>query len=291
MTWLDTIMQTPALLYGATAALGLIVGSFLNVVVYRLPRMIAEDWRRACAQTLGREEELPAAPLMTLARPGSQCPRCGHAVRPLENIPVLSYLLLGGRCSACGGAIGLRYPVVEAVTGLLSVVVVWQLGPGWAAAGALALTWGLIALAAIDLDTQLLPDAITLPLLWLGLLLSLGGWLTDSRSAILGATAGYLVLWSMFQLFRLLTGKEGIGYGDFKLLALLGAWLGWQHLPQILVLSALAGALVGSFLILARGHDRQVPIPYGPYLAAAGWISLLWGDAINRAYLQWAGLT
>jgi leader peptidase (prepilin peptidase)/N-methyltransferase len=290
MTWVEVLKHTPALLYGATGALGLIVGSFLNVVIYRLPRMIEEDWRRACAETPGREQDAPAAPSMTLARPGSHCPHCGHPVQPLENIPLLSYLLLRGRCSACRQPIGLRYPIVEAATGLLSVVVIWQLGPGWAAAGALVLTWGLIALAAIDLDTQILPDAITLPLLWLGLLLSLGGWLSDSPSAILGAAAGYLALWSLFQLFRLLTGKEGMGYGDFKLLAMLGAWLGWQHLPQIVVLSALVGALVGGFLVLARGHDRQVPIPFGPYLAAAGWIGLLWGDAINHAYLQWAGL-
>jgi leader peptidase (prepilin peptidase)/N-methyltransferase len=290
MAWLDAITQTPSLLYGATGALGLIVGSFLNVVIYRLPRMMEEDWRRACAETLGHEQGAPAAPSLTLARPGSHCPSCGHPVRPLENIPLLSYLVLGGHCSACREPIGLRYPIVEAMTGLLSVAVVWQLGPGWTAAGGLVLTWGLIALAVIDLDTQILPDAITLPLLWLGLLLSLGGWITDARSAILGAAAGYLALWGVFQLFRLLTGKEGMGYGDFKLLAVLGAWLGWQHLPQIVVLSALVGALVGGFLILVRGHDRQEPIPFGPYLAAAGWIGLLWGDAINRAYLQWAGL-
>jgi leader peptidase (prepilin peptidase)/N-methyltransferase len=287
MSWIDVLRETPALLYGATLALGLVVGSFLNVVIHRLPRMVEEDWRRACAEANGDQT---TAPTMNLASPGSHCPHCGHRLRIRENIPLVSYLMLGRRCSACGAHISVRYPIVEALTAILSVTVVWKLGPGWEAAGALVLTWSLIALAAIDLDTQLLPDAITLPLLWLGLLFNLWDGFTDSRSAILGAAMGYLVLWLLFHVFRLATGKEGMGYGDFKLLALLGAWLGWQHLPQILVLSAGVGALVGGFLIFARGHDRQVAIPFGPYLASAGWIGLIWGDAINRAYLEWAGL-
>lgn len=290
MTWIALIEHNPLLLFGMTALFGLIVGSFLNVVIYRLPKMMEQDWSQECASLTGDEYREPEGPRLTLARPGSHCPHCGHRVGGLENIPLLSYLVLRGRCAACGEKIGLRYPVVEAVTALISVLVVWRFGIGWESAAALILTWGLIALAVIDFDTKLLPDLITLPLLWLGLLASLGGWFTDSHSAIPGAALGYLSLWTIFHLFRVLTGKEGMGFGDFKLFALFGAWLGWQHLPQIILLSACAGALVGSVLILARGRDSQVPIPFGPYLAAAGWISLMWGDAINRAYMQWAGL-
>jgi leader peptidase (prepilin peptidase)/N-methyltransferase len=253
--------------------------------------MMDYDWRRDCAALTGAEDIAPKDPRLTLSLPGSHCRHCGHRVRTLENIPLLGYVVLRGRCSACGGRIGLRYPLVEAATAFLSVLVVWRFGIGLESTAALILTWGLITLAVIDLDTQLLPDTVLLPLLWLGLLLSLAEWFTDSRSAILGATLGYLSLWSVFQLFRLLRGKEGMGFGDFKLFALFGAWLGWQHLPQIIILSACAGALVGSVLILARGRDSQVPIPFGPFLAAAGWLSLMWGDAINRLYLQWTGLT
>jgi leader peptidase (prepilin peptidase)/N-methyltransferase len=276
------------LLYAATGLFALAVGSFLNVVIHRLPRMLEAQWQRECAEAgfTTAEDQRP----LSLTAPGSHCPHCGHALRPWENIPLLSYLLLRGRCSACAGPISPRYPLVEAVTALLSALVVWRLGIGWDTAAALLLTWGLIALAFIDLETELLPDVITLPLLWLGLLASLAGWFSDSHSAILGAALGYLFLWSFFHLFRLTTGKEGMGYGDFKLFALFGAWLGWQSLPQVLILSAVTGAIIGVLLIVARGHDRQVPIPFGPYLAGAGFISLLWAGDINRAYLQWAGL-
>ncbi len=290
MSWLALIEQHPLLLYGITGLFALMIGSFLNVVIHRLPKMMEHDWRQECASLTDERETAPVEARLTLARPGSSCPHCGHRIRAHENIPVLSYLVLRGRCSSCGGKIGLRYPAVEVATALLSILVVWRFGIGWESAAALLLTWGLIALAVIDLDTQLLPDAITLPLLWLGLLLSLGGVFTDSHSAIVGAALGYLSLWSVFQLFRLLTGKEGMGFGDFKLFALFGAWFGWQHLPQIILLSACAGAIIGLALILARGRDSQIPIPFGPYLATAGWISLLWGDAINQAYMQWAGL-
>lgn len=290
MSWLALIEQHPLLLYGITGLFALMIGSFLNVVIHRLPKMMERDWRQECASLMDEREAAPVEARLTLARPGSSCPHCGHLIRAHENIPVLSYLFLRGRCSSCGEKIGLRYPAVEVATALLSILVVWRFGIGWESAAALPLTWGLIALAVIDLDTQLLPDAITLPLLWLGLLLSLGGFFTDSHSAIVGAALGYLSLWSVFQLFRLLTGKEGMGFGDFKLFALFGAWLGWQHLPQIILLSACAGAIIGLALILARGRDSQIPIPFGPYLATAGWISLLWGDAINQAYMQWAGL-
>jgi leader peptidase (prepilin peptidase)/N-methyltransferase len=290
MAWLESIGESPILLLTITGLFGLIVGSFLNVLILRLPRMMQEEWRRDCAELAGEAPTAPPGERLTLSRPASHCPHCGHRIRFYENIPVLSFLALRGRCSACREPIGWRYPVIEALTALLSVAVVWQLGPTLAGAAALTLTWGLIALAVIDLDTQLLPDGITLPLLWLGLLLSLAEPFTDSHSAILGAALGYLSLWGLFHLFRLATGKEGMGYGDFKLFALFGAWLGWTHLPQIILLSALAGAVIGLLLILTRGHDRQIPIPFGPYLAIAGWISLLWGDALNRAYLNWSGL-
>jgi leader peptidase (prepilin peptidase)/N-methyltransferase len=290
MTSIDLLTQTPVLLYSVIFVFALAMGSFLNVVIHRLPIILEARWRHECAEAFDDKRPREGPPGMTLARPGSQCPRCGHNLRITENIPVLSYLFLRGRCSACGAKISPRYPLVEVATAAFSVLVVWRFGLSWDAAAALILTWALIALAAIDLDTQLLPDAITLPVLWLGLLISLDGWFTDSQSAILGATLGYLSLWSVFHLFRLATGKEGMGYGDFKLFALFGAWLGWQHLPQVLLLSALTGAIVGIFLVVVRGHDRQIPIPFGPYLTAAGWISLMWGDGISRAYMHWSGL-
>ena len=270
--------------------LGLTVGSFLNVVAHRLPIMMQRDWDAQSREQLGIDE--PAEPLepLTLSRPRSRCPHCGHRITALENIPVVSYLLLRGRCSECGQAISVRYPVVEAVTGLLSLVVAWHFGLGWQLAAALPLTWALIALSLIDFAHQLLPDAIVLPALWAGLLLSLWGVFTDAHSAIIGAAAGYGSLWLVFQAFRLLTGKQGMGHGDFKLLALFGAWLGWQYLFQIVLLSSVVGAVVGLLLILLRGRDRNIPIPFGPYLATAGWISLLWGEQINRFYLTWAGL-
>ncbi|QIK38824.1 prepilin peptidase [Caldichromatium japonicum] len=289
MSWIELLDIHPVLLGALGLLLGLIVGSFLNVVIWRLPRILDAGWRRECAELLGLAAEGPAPPL-SLAYPPSTCPHCGHRIRIHENIPILSYLMLRGRCSACSSPIGIRYPLIEGLTALLTLIVVWAFGPTWPGAAALILTWTLIALAAIDLDTQLLPDAITQPMLWLGLILSLFGVFADSHSAIIGAVAGYLSLWTVFQLFRLTTGREGMGYGDFKLLAMLGAWLGWQYLPQILLLSAVVGALTGSLLILMRRHEAGRPLPFGPYLAAAGWISLMWGDAINVAYLQLSGL-
>ena len=292
MTWIDAFQQSPALLIGTAIALGLIMGSFLNVVIQRLPRMLESEWRRDCAEVAGTASggTDAAEPTLTLAKPASHCPSCGHRIRPLENMPMLSYLLLRGRCSACGVRISPRYPLVEGLTALLTLIVVLRFGLTWQALAALPLTWGLIALAVIDYDTQLLPDGITLPLLWLGLLLSLFGLFTDRQSAILGAVAGYLSLWLVFHLFRLATGKEGMGYGDFKLFALFGAWLGWQYLPQIILLSALIGALLGSVLIASGRHERGRPLPFGPFLAAAGWISLIWGPQINDAYLRISGL-
>ena len=292
LVWLELLQTNPWLLYTSAVLLGLILGSFLNVVILRLPRMMEAGWRRDCAELLSPDGTAPETdePPLSLSKPASTCPSCGHRIRVRENIPILSYLLLRGRCSECKTRISLRYPLVEAFTALLTLIVVVQFGPTWQAAAALLLTWSLIALAVIDLDTQLLPDSITLPFLWLGLFLSLFGLFTDSQSAIIGAVAGYLSLWVVFQLFRLATGKEGMGYGDFKLLALLGAWLGWSALPQIILLSALVGALVGVGLILSGRHESGKPLPFGPYLAAAGWISLIWGEQINGAYLRLSGL-
>ncbi len=269
--------------------IGLVVGSFLNVVIHRLPKMMEQQWRRDCQELEGALSEEETAPY-NLNRPASHCPKCGHKIRPWENIPIISWLMLKGRCSQCNTLISPRYPIIEAVTAILSLAVAIHFGFTWATLAALLLTWALIALSVIDFDVQLLPDNITLPFLWLGLLLSLAGVFTDTSTAIIGAAAGYLSLWSVYQLFKRLTGKEGMGYGDFKLLAMLGAWLGWQYLPQIILLSALVGAVVGILLIVVRGRDRNIPIPFGPYLAAAGWISLMWGEQINNAYLRWSGM-
>ena len=263
--------------------LGLCVGSFLNVVIHRLPKMMEQDWHAQCADLRG--ETPSTATALTLARPRSRCPACGHQITALENIPIISYLLLRGRCSNCGTSISPRYPVVEAVTGLLSAYAVWHFGPTLQGAGALLLIWALIALTGIDFDTQLLPDSITLPLLWLGLAFNLAGTYVDLFSAVIGAMIGYLTLWSVFWLFKLATGKEGMGFGDFKLLAALGAWLGWQMLPAIILLSSIVGAAVGISLIVATRHGRNTPIPFGPYLAAAGIIALFWGPQLTRSYL------
>jgi len=263
--------------------LGLCVGSFLNVVIHRLPKMMEQEWQAQCAEL--RDEPAPTAATLSLARPRSRCPACGHSITALENIPVLSYLFLRGKCSACKAPISCRYPLIELLTGLLSAYAAWHFGPTIQTAGALLLLWSLIALAAIDLDTQLLPDSITLPMLWLGLAFNIATTYVDLQSAVIGAMAGYLALWSVFWLFKLATGKEGMGYGDFKLLAALGAWLGWSMLPAIILLSSVVGAVVGISLIVAARHGRNVPIPFGPYLAAAGGIALFWGPQLTRSYL------
>ena len=267
--------------------LGLIVGSFLNVVIHRLPIMMEQEWRNHCAELAGTP--VPATEPYNLMVPRSRCPHCGHAIGAFENIPVLSYLLLHGRCRACKTRISPRYLLIEIVCGFLSGWVAWHFGFGWPALGALLLTWALLALAVIDLEKQLLPDKITLPILWLGLLFNLAHSFTDMRSALIGAVAGYLSLWCFYHVVRLLTGKEGMGYGDFKLFALLGAWLGWQSLLLIILLASATGALVGIGLILSRRLQRGIPIPFGPYLAAAGWIALLWGPQITRSYLAMMG--
>jgi len=276
-------------LAASAGLLGLCVGSFLNVVIHRLPKMMEQEWLAQCAELRG-ETVSPEAEPLSLAKPRSRCPACGHQITAIENIPLISYLLiLRGKCSGCHAQISPRYPIIEAVTGLLSAYIAWHFGPTLQAAGALALVWALIALSAIDLDTQLLPDSITLPLLWLGLAFNLWAAYTDLSSAIIGAMLGYLALWSVFWLFKLATGKEGMGYGDFKLLAALGAWLGWQMLPAIILLSSVVGATVGITLIVATHHGRNVPIPFGPYLAVAGVIALFWGTSITHSYLGLIG--
>ncbi|MBI1175620.1 MAG: prepilin peptidase [Sideroxydans sp.] len=264
--------------------LGLMVGSFLNVVIHRLPRMMEREWRQQCAELSGTAAE--ETPHYNLVVPRSACPACGHPIGALENIPVISYLLLRGKCKGCGARISMRYPVVEALCGILSAYAAWHFGFGMATLGALLFVWALVALTFIDFDTQLLPDSITLPLLWLGLLLNLNATFASLHSAILGAAIGYLALWSVFWLFKLLTGKEGMGYGDFKLLAAIGAWMGWQMLPLVILLSSLVGAIVGIALIVVARHGRSVPIPFGPYLAGGGLIALFWGQALTHSYLQ-----
>jgi len=280
--------QNPAFFTGTLFVLGLMVGSFLNVAIYRLPVMMERDWQAQYQEYLG-ESPAEEAPL-NLAQPASRCPHCNHKIRFYENIPVLSYLWLRGKCSSCQAAISIRYPSIELLTGILSAVIAWHFGFGPQAGAALLLTWALIALSMIDVDHQLLPDSITLPLLWLGLALSLFPVFADMRSSLIGALAGYLSLWTVYQLFKLVTGKEGMGFGDFKLLAALGAWMGWQALPVIVLLSSAVGALLGGAMIVIQGRDRAQPIPFGPYLAIAGWIALLWGKQITDAYLRWSGM-
>ncbi|GIK45955.1 MAG: type 4 prepilin-like proteins leader peptide-processing enzyme [Rhodocyclaceae bacterium] len=262
---------------------GLMVGSFLNVVIHRLPKMMERGWLTECAELRG--ETPPLFEKLTLATPRSRCPHCGHRITAIENIPVLSYIFLWGRCRGCQARISPRYPLVEALSGLLSGYAAWRFGPSWAGIGALFFIWCMIALTFIDFDTQLLPDGITLPLLWAGLLLNLGGTFTDLRSAVIGTAAGYLSLWAVYWSFKLATGKEGMGYGDFKLLAAIGAWLGWQMLPLTILASSVVGAAVGIALIAFARHGRNIPIPFGPYLAAAAIIALFWGKPLTQQYL------
>lgn len=288
MSLIDYLATSPVAWIIIAGILGLLVGSFLNVVIYRLPIILEREWTEQCAE-LGDQASPPEA-VFTLSRPRSTCPHCGHVITALENIPVISYLFLAGKCKACRSPISIRYPVIEAISALMSVIIAWHFGFGWSAVGALLLSWALIALTFIDVDHQLLPDKITLPLIWLGLAFNLSGVYTDLHSSVIGAIAGYVSLWSIYHLFKLVTGKEGMGYGDFKLLAALGAWMGWQALPMIVLLSSFVGAIIGITLVLLKQHQREIPIPFGPYLAIAGWIALVWGEIINSAYLHWSGL-
>jgi len=289
MPLLESLENNPAFFITTIAILGAMVGSFLNVVIHRLPIMMERQWHQQCAELNDHAQTNEPSPY-NLAKPDSSCPHCGHKIRAIENIPIVSYLFLKGKCAGCDAKISPRYPIIETITATLSAFIAWHFGFGWEATAALLLTWSLIPLTMIDIDHQLLPDAITLPFLWLGLTLNLFGVFTDISSAVIGALMGYLILWSIYWAFKLLTGKEGMGYGDFKLLAMLGAWMGWQLLPVVILLSSLVGAVIGIALILFRGRDRSIPIPFGPYLAIAGWIALVWGNDITSSYLRMSGL-
>lgn len=268
--------------------IGLLVGSFLNVVIYRLPKMMQRDWREQAREILELPAETQTA-TFNLVLPNSSCQHCAHEIKPWENIPVISYLFLRGKCASCKAPISLRYPLVELTCGLLSAYIAWHFGFTWQAGAMLLLTWGLLAMSLIDADHQLLPDSLVLPLLWLGLIANSFGLFTSLEDALWGAIAGYLSLWSVYWLFKLVTGKEGMGYGDFKLLAMLGAWGGWQVLPLTILLSSLVGAVLGLIMLRLRNAETSTPIPFGPYLAIAGWIALLWGEQITASYLQIAG--
>ena len=283
----------PVLATVVAAVAGLCVGSFLNVVIHRLPKMLERDWDAQAADLL-EQKNLPdeAKKLRdgdvgryNLMIPASTCPHCGHKIAWYENIPIVSYVFLRGRCSSCKAPISMRYPVVEAISGILAAYIAWRFGLTLAMAGALIFTWSLIALTAIDIDTQLLPDDITLPLLWLGLLVNMTNGFTPLQSAVIGAVAGYLSLWTVYWLFKLTTGKEGMGYGDFKLLSAIGAWLGWKMLPIVILLSSLVGAIVGISLIVFTRHGRNAPIPFGPYLAAGALVWMFFGDALVDWYI------
>jgi leader peptidase (prepilin peptidase)/N-methyltransferase len=294
-----------ALFAGSVFVLGLVIGSFLNVVIYRLPIMLERDWQAQAAELLTSDQKTastsalpqPAPERLTLSTPRSACPACKAPIKAWQNIPVASWLLLRGRCASCNTKISARYPLVELATAVLSAWVAWHFGFGAPAACGLLVTWSLIALTGIDIDHQLLPDGITLPLLWAGLLAAVivgpiaGNPIpVSSRDAIIGAVSGYVSLWLVFHTFRLITGKEGMGYGDFKLFAALGAWLGWKLLPLVILLSAATGALLGILMIVLRGRDRSAPMPFGPYLAAAGWIAMMYGDELVSGYLRVSGL-
>ena len=293
MAIIELLNSSPALVTILCGVLGLLVGSFLNVVVYRLPIMLQRDWREQCCEYLQIDNSTPDTnessakfKVFNLTKPDSHCPLCNHKIKPWENIPVLSYVFLGGKCANCKSKISLRYPGVEFVTGVLSGLVAASFGFTWLTLALLLLTWCLISLTLIDFDHQLLPDNITLPLLWLGLVVNTLdlGFGVSLRDAVIGAIAGYLVLWGFYWLFKLATGKEGMGYGDFKLLAALGAWMGWQSLLPIIILSSLVGAVFGFALIILQGRDKSVPMPFGPYLAGAGFIMLIWGPQLTALY-------
>ena len=284
------LQGNPVLFIFVVGLFSLFVGSFLNVVIHRLPIMMENGWRQECQEFLGtcsenKTEETKEAEPYNLMVPRSRCPSCNTLITASQNIPVLSYILLKGKCGNCGTHISAQYPLIELITMVLSMIVAYELGFGWQAVAGVVITWALVALSVIDLKHTLLPDDITLPLLWMGLLASLVPVFVEPQTAIVGAAAGYLSLWSVYWLFKLVTGKEGMGYGDFKLLAMFGAWLGWQSLPTIILLSSVVGAVVGISLIVVRGRDRNIPIPFGPYLAAAGWLAMLYGDSIQKMYL------
>lgn len=284
MSLIEAFRAFPALFVTAVTLMSLAIGSFLNVVIHRLPKMLERQWRDELAELNG--QEIAGAPRYNLVLPRSACPACGHPIGALENIPLVSYFALRGKCAACKAGISPRYPVVEALTGVVSGYIAWRYGFTWHTLATLVFVWSMIALAFIDLDTFYLPDDITLPLVWAGLLANMAGLFVDLQSAVIGAVAGYLALWLVFWGYKLATGKDGMGYGDFKLLAAIGAWLGWKMLPVVILLSSLAGAIVGISLIVFARHGRNVPIPFGPYLVLGGLIALFWGDQLLQYYLQ-----
>ena len=290
---LELFQISPLIFIASVFILSLLIGSFLNVVIYRLPIMMEQEWRAHCKELNATPATAIPAGRFNLIFPQSRCPFCGAQITVLKNIPILSYLVLNGKCSSCNTAISRRYPIVESLTAILTAIVAWRFGFGWESAAAMILTWSLIAISAIDIDHHIIPDSISLPLLWIGLSLSLFHPMVDTevlfidpKTGIIGTLAGYLSLWCIYQLFRVATGKEGMGYGDFKLLAALGAWLGWQMLPLIILLSAVVGTAIGITMIILHRHDRNVPIPFGPYLATAGWIAMLYGEQIITSYLD-----
>jgi leader peptidase (prepilin peptidase) / N-methyltransferase len=285
MSLLEGLQNSPVIFISFCTLFGLMVGSFLNVVIYRLPKMLERRWQRDCAELRG--ESVEVLPPYNLVIPRSACPHCGERIGVLENIPVVSYAVLRGRCSRCGMSISARYPVVELLTAVLSAFIAWYFGFGFAACAALVFTWAMIALAFIDIDTQLLPDAITSPLLWCGLLVNIGEGFTNIQSAVVGAIAGYLSLWLVYHGYKLIARREGMGHGDFKLLAAIGAWLGWQMLPLVILFSSVAGVIVGTGLVLVARHGYHVPIPFGPFLVGGAMAALLWGNDINNVYFSW----
>ena len=282
---LEILQNSATLLISLVFVIGILVGSFLNLVIYRLPLMMQRQWRHECQSFL----ELPITDMdqsFNLVFPASHCPHCQTPIKAYDNIPLISFCLLAGKCRDCQAAISVRYPLIELFTGLCSALIAWRFGLSIAMLFGLLLTWSLIAQSVIDIEHQLLADSISLPMLWLGLLLSIFSIYTNSHDSIIGAIGGYLSLWSVYQLFKLATGKDGMGYGDFKLLALLGAWLGWQYLPLIILLSSLVGAMIGFSMVLLKNHKFSQPIPFGPYLAGAGWVALMWGTELNQLYLN-----
>ncbi|MFT4561572.1 MAG: leader peptidase (prepilin peptidase)/N-methyltransferase [Gammaproteobacteria bacterium] len=286
---IELLQLNPTLFTVVAGIMGLLVGSFLNVVIHRLPLMMEREWRGECESFLSSDSTPDESEPFNLMTPRSRCPSCNHEISALENIPVISYVVLGGKCKACKASISARYPVIEVTSAIVAIAVSLRFGFGAAGISALALSWCLISLAAIDMDTQLLPDAITLPLLWAGIIVNFFGVFVSLKESVLGAILGYLSLWTVFWGFKLATGKDGMGYGDFKLLAVLGAWLGWQVLPIVIIVSSVVGACFGISMMLFAAHDKSKPIPFGPYLAIAGWIALIWGDDITQRYLFGTG--
>ena len=279
----DLLRTNPTIFVTFSVILGLMIGSFLNVVIHRLPKMMEREWHANCLELQGKE--VPEQPKYSIVTPRSACPSCGHQITAMENIPIVSYLMLGGKCKGCQAKISMRYPIVEAITGALLGAVAYKYGYTYTTLFAWIFTLALITLTFIDFDTQLLPDDITLPLLWLGLLFNLNGGFSDLKSAVLGAILGYLILWSVYWLFKIVTGKEGMGYGDFKLLAAIGAWFGWQILPAVILLSSVVGAVIGIGMIMFRGKSGGTAIPFGPFLALGGIAALFFGQQLASFYL------